>query len=307
MPEGNHKTEYEKGSGIFGSEITFHNKDIFSKSKGDRFKNKSFSVYGLKLPQIVDVRPTNLPEIEANELRMDHLFYLADGSVMIVDYESCYMNKSKLKYLSYVVRVLRRCFRKKKKNPKLRMLVIYTADVARGSTQPQLDVGCMQFRVEEAFLSDLDSSGIESEIRRKVEGCIPLNEEDQMRLMILPLTHRGNAAKRECIRRCFDLIKRIEDEEMQTFLLSNMLVFTDKVIDNEDSNEMRKWLMMTKVERIIYEEKMQAVREAWKEAKRDTCNAIAAALLKNGVSAELILKSVDSLTREDLEKMQAVG
>ena len=65
--------------------------------------------------------------------------------------------------------------------------------------------------------------------------------------------------------------------------------------------------MMTKVERIIYEEKMQAVREAWKEAKRDTCNAIAAALLKNGVSAELILKSVDSLTREDLEKMQAVG
>lgn len=143
-----------------------------------------------------------------------------------------------------------------------------------------------------------------------------------MRFMILPLTHKGNAAKRECIRRCFDLIKRIEDEEMQTFLLSNMLVFTDKVIDNEDSNEMRKWLMMTKVERIIYEEKMQAVREAWKEAReeaqkeakteteravKNTLTEVAASLLKNGVSAELILSCVKLLTAEDIEKMQAMG
>jgi hypothetical protein len=34
---------------------------------------KSFSVYGLDIPKIIQVLPTNLPEIEANELRIDNL------------------------------------------------------------------------------------------------------------------------------------------------------------------------------------------------------------------------------------------
>ena len=73
--------------------------------------------------------------------------------------------------------------------------------------------------------------------------------------------------------------------------------------------------MMTKVERIIYEEKMQAVRQAKREAKKEakkeaeklikeTSNSIAKSLLENGVSAELILNSIHTLTREDLNKMQ---
>ena len=72
------------------TEIAYQNKDITSKVMAEEFEGESFAVYGVDLPKIVRVEPTNLPAIEANELRMDNLFYLEDDSYLIVDYESEY-------------------------------------------------------------------------------------------------------------------------------------------------------------------------------------------------------------------------
>ena len=80
------------------TEIAYQNKDIFSKFMGERMRNKSFKAYGLDLPEIVRVEPTNLPTIKATELRIDNLFELADGTLAVVDYESDYDEKDKLKY-----------------------------------------------------------------------------------------------------------------------------------------------------------------------------------------------------------------
>ena len=289
--------------------ISEQNKDVFSKNKAENFKNKSFEAYGLKLPPIISIEPTNLPEVEANELRMDNLFHLADDSYALVDYESTYADKSKLKYLSYIVRTSKRQLSRRMKEPTLRMLVLYTADVARGDTNPDMNIGCMQFHVEEAFLSELDSEGIEEKLRCKIQNGIPLSENDQMSFMILPLTWKGTEAKRECIRRCFELIKMIEDVELQIFLLSNILVFTDKVISKEDSNMMKEWMQMTKVERLFYEEKVQAVKDAKKaakkEAKKETREEIAKSMLEDGVSIDKIMAYVKPLSREEILKLQA--
>lgn len=45
--------------------------------------------------------PTNIPTVRANELRLDNLFELADGTVAVVDYESVYRKSDKVKYLNY--------------------------------------------------------------------------------------------------------------------------------------------------------------------------------------------------------------
>ena len=57
--------------------IAYQNKDIASKVFAERFKNKSLTVYGLNIPKIIQVLPTNLPEVTASELRIDNLFLLA--------------------------------------------------------------------------------------------------------------------------------------------------------------------------------------------------------------------------------------
>ena len=69
------------------------------------------------------------------------------------------------------------------------MIVIYTADVKRGSTKPDIDLGAMKLHLEEGFLSGLDGDQICREIRRKLDQKLLLTEEDAMRLMILPLTY----------------------------------------------------------------------------------------------------------------------
>ena len=92
------------------AEISWHNKDIMSKVLTETFKGKSFNVYGIQNADIVDVRPTNLPAVEANELRLDHLFEFSDGSMGIVDYESDYREENKVKYLNYIARLLKRIY-----------------------------------------------------------------------------------------------------------------------------------------------------------------------------------------------------
>ena len=68
--------------------IAYQNKDIEFKLISETFKEKSFEAYGLNLPKIKAVLPTNLPKVSANEKRMDHLFLLEDDTVAIVDYEA---------------------------------------------------------------------------------------------------------------------------------------------------------------------------------------------------------------------------
>lgn len=50
--------------------IAYQNKDIVSKIFAESLIEKSLNVYGLNVPKVVGVLPTNLPTVEANELRM---------------------------------------------------------------------------------------------------------------------------------------------------------------------------------------------------------------------------------------------
>lgn len=280
-------------------------------------KEKSFAVYGLKVPPVVRVLPTNLPAIEANELRMDHLFELKDGSIALVDYESKYMDENKVKYLGYIIRILKKNVaagsaaggnRKadndgKKGYPRIRMLVIYTADVKPENTQSRLDVGCLQFEMEEAFLNCLDSDRIESELFQKIEAKCFLTQDDQMKFIILPLTRKGKEEKQACIRRCFEMAKRIGDEAVQTFVLSGILVFSDKVITKEDSVRIREWMKMTKVAQLFEEEKLEYARQqvelANQKAKQEK-KEIAVRMLQSGDSVEKVASIVMTLSRDEV-------
>ena len=111
--------------------IAYQNKDITSKLLAENLRGKTFRVYGLDRPEVKAVLPTNIPSVRANELRLDNLFELADGSVALVDYESDYKKEDKVKYLNYLAGIADRYQREKKDCPRLRMIVIYTGDIER--------------------------------------------------------------------------------------------------------------------------------------------------------------------------------
>jgi 3-methyladenine DNA glycosylase AlkD len=90
--------------------IVYQNKDILFKILGQTYKEKSFAAYGIDLPPIRELLPTDLPKIAANEKSIDNLFLLEDGTYAIVDYESVYKKANKIKYLNYIARVMEKYF-----------------------------------------------------------------------------------------------------------------------------------------------------------------------------------------------------
>ena len=262
-------------------EIAYQNKDITSKFLAEHLKGKTFRVYGLDLPEIVDVKPTNLPTIRANELRMDNLFELADGTVAVVDYESVYDSADKVKYLNYLTGIANRYQTDGEPCPTLRMVVIYTGDIKRKSVSCHYSIGALQMEIEAAFLSELDA-----------EGIFP-----NLKFIILPLSYRKMEEKEQKLKETVELAVQVSDRQQQVFILSGMLVFADKVIDWETAKRIRRAIEMTQVARIFEEEKLEALRERTEQ--------MVIRMLKRGDTPEEIVFVVPNYSLEDVEAVRA--
>ena len=261
-------------------DVAYQNKDISSKVFAEEFKNTYFKVFGLDLPDIVSIEPTELPAIEVNDKEMDKLYYLADGTCAIVDFESVYSEENKVKYLGYVARVFKRVYNQSKKIPKLRVVIIYTADVEEGFTNPMLDMGDETLVLTEAFLSIFDTDRIIEECHQMIEEGVILSDECKLRLMLCPIAVKGKEGKIEAIHRVIDIVGGISDEKLRIHLLSGVLAFSDKFIADEDVERIRREIKMTKWERLLYNETMEAVNEK--------AYSIASNLLKDGQPKEKV-------------------
>lgn len=238
-------------------EIAYQNKDITSKLMAETLKGKSLAAFGLPELKIVDILPTNLPVIESNELRLDNLFLLSDGSLAIIDYESSFSRENFVKYLNYIARVIRRfAVRRELKDLKqLKMVVIYTADVERA--EERYDLGGLILIVESAYLIHLDGSQIYDRLKHKIDAGEKLAEEELMELMILPLTVKGKKRKQETIEKAVTLGKRLPDREGQLKVIAGILTFTDKVIDRAYAKKLEEEMQMTLVGQMLMEEGYQ--------------------------------------------------
>ena len=238
-------------------EIAYQNKDITSKLMAETLKGKSLAAFGLPELKIVDILPTNLPVIESNELRLDNLFLLSDGSLAIIDYESSFSRENFVKYLNYIARVIRRFAvrRELKDLEQLKMVVIYTADVERA--EERYDLGGLILIVESAYLIHLDGSQIYDRLKHKIDAGEKLAEEELMELMILPLTVKGKKRKQETIEKAVTLGKRLPDREGQLKVIAGILTFTDKVIDRAYAKKLEEEMQMTLVGQMLMDEGYQ--------------------------------------------------
>lgn len=238
-------------------ENAYQNKDITSKLMAETLKGRSLAAFGLPELKIVDILPTNLPVIESNELRLDNLFLLSDGSLAIIDYESSFSRENFVKYLNYIARVIRRfAIRRELKDLKqLKMVVIYTADVERA--EERYDLGGLILVVESAYLIHLDGSQIYHRLKNKIDAGEKLTEEELMELMILPLTVKGKKRKQETIEKAVNLGKRLPDREGQLKVIAGILTFTDKVIDRAYAKKLEEEMQMTLVGQMLMDEGYQ--------------------------------------------------
>lgn len=283
--------------------IAYQNKDITSKLLAENFKGKTFRVYGLDIPEVKAVLPTNIPSVRANELRLDNLFELVDGTVALVDYESDYKKEDKVKYLNYLTGIANRYQQEKKVCPMLRMIVIYTGDIERRQVSDEYDIGAVRMTLEPAFLSELDSGGLFRHLKEKVERNEPLDDEELMGFIILPLSYRKKEEKEEKIRESVSLAAQIQDRSQQVFALAGILAFSDKLIDMETANKIRRMIEMTKVGWIIEQEKQEAIARAEAE-KRQAARESVIKMIRKNYPTEEIAFIVSSFSQDEIETVR---
>ena len=281
--------------------IAYQNKDIEFKLMSETYKEKSFDAYGLKLPKIKEVLPTNLPAVSANEMRIDNLFLLEDDTVAIVDYESEDKTSNRVKYINYIGRIMQRYDSQGIRIPELRMIVIYTGDVE--TAKDTWEIPCLTLKMEQVFIHSLPDAEIYQSVKKKLENNETLSEKELMQLIILPLAKKGKEAKQKMIEQVVDLAKQIEDENTQAFVITGILVSSDKFIDRDYAKSVRRYLSMTKVFQILEEEKQEAINIAEKEGQRKSQLQIAENLIKAGADILMIMKGT-GLTKEEIEEIK---
>lgn len=265
--------------------IAYQNKDIEFKVLSEAYREKSFEAYGLKLPKIKAVLPTDLPAVSANEMRMDNLFLLEDGSYALVDYESKNETKNRIKYVNYIARVLKRLYGEKKEVPVIRMIVIYTGDVT--AAEKVFQAGCIVLEMEQVFVRHFPAEEFYQKVKKKIREGRGLTEQELMQLIILPLAEKGRKRKQRRIRQVIKIAKKIKNEDEQKLVYSGLLVISDKFISKADAESIRKEITMTKVGRLIYED---GLLEGKKEGKKEG--------IKKGKKEERIIAVINLLDLE---------
>lgn len=150
------------------------------------------------------------------------------------------------------------------------------------------------------FLVKLKSEEIYQHIKEKAKRQECLTEEELMQLIILPLTEKGADGKRKRIEQAVGLVKSME-EDTQAFLLANLMVVSDKFIDKKFSDEIGRWLKMTKIARSIAE-----------EAKEEQMKEVILRMLIKGVTVDkiaeytgLTFEEVEIIKKESVAKLNA--
>lgn len=278
--------------------IAYQNKDIVSKLFGDRMKGKPLSLFGLNTDaKVASIQPTNIPVVDVKELRMDNIFELDDGSVAILDYESVYREDNFFKYGLYVMNVLKR-YLKENKSPDIHMMVLYTADIENAQTT--LHKTACDIHIEAAYLTGVDSEAWKREIQEGI-NTRSITDEMLMHLILLPLTYKGTEEKQTVIEECARLARKIADEEMETFALSGLLAFTDKVISEKTRNNIKEVLSMTKVGKMLMDEgRMEGRKEGRKEGRLEKTREASLKMLKKGFDYETVAE-VQEVSIEQLK------
>lgn len=120
-----------------------------------------------------------------------------------------------------------------------------------------------------------------------------------MLLIILPLAKKGKEVKQKVIEQVVDLAKQIEDENTQVFVITGILVSSDKFIDRDYAKSVRRYLSMTKVFQILEEEKQEAINIAEKKV----ANNMIENFIKAGADTLMIMQAT-GLTKEEIEEIK---
>ena len=149
--------------------------------------------------------------------------------------------------------------------------------------------------MEQAFLSHIDGEAAFDTIRQKVGSGTPLEDDDLMKLIILPLTIPGTEGKQMMLEKVVELAEQVKDNEQQIFILSGVIVASDKFINREYLEQIRRRIKMTQLGQMYEKQKIEYANKKTRE--------MALKMLKRNIDIVDIME-VTGMTEAEILRLQ---
>ncbi len=132
-----------------------------------------------------------------------------------------------------------------------------------------------------------------------LQSNIPLEDDDLMKLVILPLTMPGVDAKQKMLEKVVNLAEHVTDSKQQAFILSGVIVASDKFINKEYLEQIRRRINMTQIGQMYEKEKIEYGNQKSKEVTIEMPKS----MLNEGIDFLKIMK-ITRLTEDELLRLQ---
>ena len=120
-----------------------------------------------------------------------------------------------------------------------------------------------------------------------------------MKLVILPLTMPGVEGKQKMLEKVVELAEQITDGNQQSFILSGVIVASDKFINREYMEQIRGRINMTQLGQMYEKEKIEYANRKNSELTIE----MAKSMLDEGINFVKIMK-ITGMTEEELLRIQ---
>ena len=124
-----------------------------------------------------------------------------------------------------------------------------------------------------------------------------------VKLVILPLTISGPTGKQHMLERVVELAEQIPDEEQRIFTLSGVIVASDKFINRDYLEQLRRRINMTQLGRLYEKEKIEYGNQKAEATAKKVTKEMALKMLEEDVDIITIMK-VTGFSEDELTELQ---
>lgn len=235
--------------------------------------------------EIDHIGPTEITHLELKKFYQDFNFIMKDGSWTHFEFQSTDKGIKDLKRFRSYEALTSQQF-----DVDVRTYVLYSGTIETPKTE--FTSGFNTYRVKPIIMKGRRAEDVFENISQKLEQNISLKKEDLVPLTLCPLMG-GNLPQKERIQKAFELVRQTGNITAETDKIEAVLyAMANKFLDEVDMNAVKEDIKMSPLGRIIYND--GKIENAIDNARK---------FFINGASFELVVDSIECLTKEELQKI----
>ena len=265
----------------------WHNEDIAQKATAVFFGRDVLPHYGLS-GKIISIAPTELQDIQVNNLYQDYNYVMEDGSWKHLEFESSDITLKDLKR-----------FRAYEALASYQYEVdITTYIICSGKVQnprSQFTSGLNTYQAVTISMGDRDAGAYIHTLQEKREDGETITRSDLVWLALCPIMG-GDMPQKERIQAALELIKKSGSlsKEDKNMLEAVLYVLAAKFLDSRELEEVKEVMKMTQLGAMLIEEgRAQGKEEGRSEGKAAALIEIIRHKLEKGLSSDYISELLD--------------